>query len=134
MKLFRGHSPCGKQRFREIATPDWVGTLRRCTHTQQYVRFVKSPTQSGVAISRKRCFPHGSQSCCNRTARSLVVQSLLYLGTVLACKTSPRRCKLESPPAKEHSLLRTQAFDAPALSAHAASISTKRPKLRDFME
>jgi hypothetical protein len=22
--------PCGKQHFREIATPDWVGTLRTC--------------------------------------------------------------------------------------------------------
>jgi len=51
--------PCGKQRFREITRPDWVGTLRRCNPTPQYVRFVKWPTQSGLAISRKRCFPHG---------------------------------------------------------------------------
>jgi len=51
--------PCGKQHFREIATPDWVGTLRIFTHTLQYVLFVKWPTQSGVAISRKCCFPHG---------------------------------------------------------------------------
>jgi hypothetical protein len=45
-------NPCGKQRFREIARPDWVRTLRTCTHTQQYVRFVKWPTPSGLAISR----------------------------------------------------------------------------------
>ena len=51
--------PGGKQHFREIARPDWVGTLRRCTHTQPYVRFVKRPTQSGLAISRKCCFPRG---------------------------------------------------------------------------
>ena len=53
-----GRRPCGKQHFREIATPDWVGTLRRFTNTQQYVLFVKLSTQSGVAISRKCCFPH----------------------------------------------------------------------------
>jgi len=51
--------PCGKQHFREIATPDWVGPLRRFTHTRKYVLFVKWPTQSGVAISLKCCFPHG---------------------------------------------------------------------------
>ena len=28
-------------------------------HTHEYVRFVKLPTKSGVAISRKCCFPHG---------------------------------------------------------------------------
>ena len=28
----------------------------------QYVRFVKWPTQSGLAISRKCCFPHGYSS------------------------------------------------------------------------
>ncbi len=26
--------PCGKQHFREIATPDWVMTLRRCENTR----------------------------------------------------------------------------------------------------
>ena len=36
-------TPCGKQHFRGIATPDWVGTLRRCEHTREYVRFVKLP-------------------------------------------------------------------------------------------
>jgi len=56
----KSHNPCGKQHFREIATPDWVWTLRR-TRTRRYVLFVKWPTQSGVAISRKCCFPHGSQ-------------------------------------------------------------------------
>ena len=30
-------------------------------HTREYVRFVKWPTQSGVAISRKCCFPHGPE-------------------------------------------------------------------------
>ena len=67
---FLTNRPCGKQHFREIATPDWVGTLRRFTHTRQYVLFVKWPTKSGVAISRKCCFPHGkpafsrfSQNC-----------------------------------------------------------------------
>jgi len=55
----RGFVPCGKKHFREIATPDWVGTLRRFIHTRQYVLFVKLPTQSGVAISRKCFFPHG---------------------------------------------------------------------------
>ena len=28
-------------------------------HTHQYVKFAKWPTQSGVAFSRKGCFPHG---------------------------------------------------------------------------
>ena len=50
----------GSIHFREIARPDWVGTLRRCNPTQQYFRFVKWPTQSGLAISRKCCFPRGS--------------------------------------------------------------------------
>jgi len=36
-----------------------VETLRRFIHTQKYVLFVKWPTQSDVAISRKCCFPHG---------------------------------------------------------------------------
>jgi hypothetical protein len=55
------HNPCGKQHLREIATPDLVRPLRRSAHTHAYVRFVNWPTQSGVAISRKCCFPHGSQ-------------------------------------------------------------------------
>jgi len=55
-----GMSPCGKQHFREIATPDWVRIIRTCTHTHECVRFVNLLTQSGVAISRKCCFPHGS--------------------------------------------------------------------------
>ena len=50
--------PCGKQHLREIATPDWVRTLRRFDYTHLYARFVNWPTQSGVAISRKCCFPH----------------------------------------------------------------------------
>ena len=29
-------------------------------HTREYVSLVKWPTQSGVAISRKCCFPHGN--------------------------------------------------------------------------
>ena len=29
--------PCGKQHFREIATPDRVRTFRTCEHTHQYV-------------------------------------------------------------------------------------------------
>ena len=49
------------QRFLDIARPDWVGTVRRCNHTPQYVGFVKWRTQSGLAISRKRCFPPGGQ-------------------------------------------------------------------------
>ncbi len=52
-------TPCGKQHLRDIATPDWVRTLRRFDHTHQYATFVNWPTQSGVAISRKRCFPRG---------------------------------------------------------------------------
>ena len=51
--------PCGKQHLREIATPDWVRTLRTCKHTHECARFVNWLTQSGVAISRKCCFPHG---------------------------------------------------------------------------
>ncbi len=31
-------------------------------HTREYVSFVKCPTQSGVATSRKCCFPHGLSS------------------------------------------------------------------------
>ena len=62
MCLCRSNShdyPCGKQHFREIATPDWVRTLRTRKHTHECVRYVNWPTQSGVAISRTCCFPHG---------------------------------------------------------------------------
>jgi len=55
-----GRCPCGKQHFREIATPDWVRTLRTCKQTHACARFVNWLTKSGVAISRKCCFPHGS--------------------------------------------------------------------------
>ena len=41
--------PCGKQHFREIASQDWVRTLRRFYHTHQHARFVIWLTQSGVA-------------------------------------------------------------------------------------
>ena len=44
----------GNKRFRSIATSDWVGALRRCAHTQPYVRFVKWPARSGLAMERKR--------------------------------------------------------------------------------
>ena len=52
--------------------PMWETTLARNSHaglgkdftikdhTKEYVRFVKWLTKSGVAISRKCCFPHGS--------------------------------------------------------------------------
>ena len=55
-----GRCPCGKQHFREIATPDWVRTLRTCKQTHACARFVNWLTKSGVAISRKCCFPHGT--------------------------------------------------------------------------
>ncbi len=53
--------PMWETNLREIATPDWVRTLRRFHHTHQYVMLVNWPTQSGVAISRKCCFPHGRE-------------------------------------------------------------------------
>jgi len=52
--------PCGKQHFREIATSDWVGDFTNRTYCWVWVNLRKVPTQSGVAISRKCCFPHGT--------------------------------------------------------------------------
>jgi len=49
-------TPCGKQHFREIATPDWVGHFTNMFHTREYVSFVKWPTQSGVARPRNHRF------------------------------------------------------------------------------
>ena len=51
--------PCGKQHFREIATPDWVGRFTNLAYWWVYSHVRKVLTQSGVAISRKCCFPHG---------------------------------------------------------------------------
>ena len=55
--------PCGKQRFREIARPDWVGHFTNRTYCWVGVHLRKVPTQSGQAISRKCCFPHGNLFC-----------------------------------------------------------------------
>jgi hypothetical protein len=60
---------CGKQHFGEIATPDWVRTLRTCKHTHECVMFVNWLTQSGVAISPKCCFPHGELPVSHRQLR-----------------------------------------------------------------
>ncbi len=54
--------PCGKQHFREIATPDGVGQFTNLTYRWVCSHLRKVLTPSGVAISRKCCFPHGS-SC-----------------------------------------------------------------------
>ena len=55
----RFHNPCGKQHLREM-----VGFCKEFTtlsYTKEYVRFVNLLTKSGLGISRKCCFPHGSQ-------------------------------------------------------------------------
>ncbi len=46
----------------------------KLNHAHQYVRFVNWPTQSGVAISRKCCFPHGW------TTRCVCVFEVLFKG------------------------------------------------------
>ena len=52
-------NPCGKQHFREIATPDWAGQITNLTYWWVCSHLRKVLTQSGVDISRKGCFPHG---------------------------------------------------------------------------
>jgi hypothetical protein len=54
-------NPCGKQHFREIATPDWVSQFTNPTCWRVLWHLRKVLTQSGVAISRKCCFPHGEE-------------------------------------------------------------------------
>ncbi len=83
-------NPCGKQHFREIATPDWVRTLRRCEHTHQYVRFVNWLTQSGVALSRKCCFPPGLGAVNFYTYKSIITQPTDHCGKQKSCTFAPR--------------------------------------------
>ena len=43
LKVMKSHSkPCGKQHFREIATPDWVGHFTNETYSRVWNMFVKS--------------------------------------------------------------------------------------------
>ncbi len=63
-RFWTAEQPCGKQHFREIATPDWVGQFTNLTYWWVCSHLRKLLTQSCVAISRKCCFPHGWTTRC----------------------------------------------------------------------
>ena len=55
--------------LREIATPDWVSQFKNPAYWRVWSSIRKVFTQSGVAISRKGCFPLGLQVMISESPR-----------------------------------------------------------------